>query len=322
MLSPKRQGLLSVTILCFVLAGCNNSENHAFQGYIEGEYLYLAAPQAGYLKSLDIQRGTRVSAGQTIFVVNIDPDYQVLVEAEYRADSALQKLENLKLPRRSTEIDTLEANLRAAEAHQRLTKIELQQSETLIRKHFIAQIKLDAAKTAYQEAIAQVDAIKNQIATYKNSFGRQGDIKAAEADLLAARAEVEQKQWTVERKTVQAPVEGEITETYYQPSEWVPAGAAVASLLPDSRRRLRFFIPETQLAKVKIGTQVEGYCDACSSPILAKVNYISAQAEYTPPVIYSRGSREKLVFRIEAVPNQEQIGLLRPGLPVDVRFVP
>ena len=70
MLSPKHQGLLLVTILCFVLAGCSDSENHAFQGYIEGEYLYLAAPQAGYLKSLDIQRGTRVSAGQTIFVVN------------------------------------------------------------------------------------------------------------------------------------------------------------------------------------------------------------------------------------------------------------
>jgi HlyD family secretion protein len=38
-------------------------------------------------------------------------------------------------------------------------------------------------------------------------------------------------------------------------------------------------------------------------------------------VIYSRGSREKLVFRVEAAPDAQQAASLRPGLPVDVRLV-
>lgn len=310
--------LLAITS---ALTGCHNDNSHGYQGYIEGEYLYLAAPQPGYLKSLDTQRGHRVTTGQTIFVVSGDPDYQALMEAQSRAESIKHKLDNLKRPHRQTEVATLEANLQAAQAQQQLALIQLQQQEKLIVQHFAAQIKLDQARSAYEQAIAQVEALKKQIATYKSSFGRQSEIQAAEADLLSAQAEIEQKRWTVEKKTVTAPTVGEITETYYQPGEWVPGGAAVASLLPDSRRRMRFFIPETQLALVKIGDRVEGHCDGCTEPIRAQINFISAQAEYTPPVIYSRGSREKLVFRVEAIPSMEQARQLRPGLPVDVSIV-
>lgn len=317
----KKNWVLFAISFTSALTGCRTDNNQDYQGYIEGEYLYLAAPQSGYLKSLDTQRGYRVTAGQTIFVVSGDPDYQALMEAQSRAESIKHKLDNLKQPRRPTEVATLEANLQAAQAQQQLALIQLRQQQKLIAQHFAAQIKLDQARSAYEQAIAQVEALKKQIATYKSSFGRQSEIQAAEADLVSAQAEIEQKRWTVEKKTVTAPTVGEITETYYQPGEWVPAGAAVASLLPDSRRRLRFFIPETQLARVKIGDRVEGHCDGCAEPIRAQINFISAQAEYTPPVIYSRGSREKLVFRVEAIPSMEQGRQLRPGLPVDVSIV-
>ena len=65
---------------------------------------------------------------------------------------------------------------------------------------------------------------------------------------------------------------------------------------------------------------IEAGCDGCATSISATVDFVAAQAEYTPPVIYSRGSREKLVFRVEAVPSPEQATMLRPGLPVDVRL--
>ena len=152
------------------------------------------------------------------------------------------------------------------------------------------------------------------------TLGRQAEVKGAEADLNAATAQAAQKRWVVERKTVVAPAAGEIAETYYRPGEWVPAGAPVASLLPDNRRRLRFFVPEQVVATIKPGDAVEASCDACADPIKATVDFVAPQAEYTPPVIYSRGSREKLVFRVEALPPADQAARLRPGLPVDVRL--
>jgi HlyD family secretion protein len=198
----------------------------------------------------------------------------------------------------------------------------LQQQQQLVRRNFAAQVKVDEARSVHDQAAAQVEGINEQIATYRNTFGRQAEVQGAETDIDAAQAEVAQKRWIVAHKTVMAPASGEITETYYRPGEWVPAGSAVASLLADTRRRLRFFVPETMMATLKTGDTIEASCDGCLSPIRAQVDFISAQAEYTPPVIYSRGSREKLVFRIEAVPATEQATNLRPGLPVDVRIIP
>lgn len=312
--------LFGLTAVWLQLAGCGHDNDNGFQGYVEGEYLYLAAPQAGYLKTLDAPRGSRVASDQPAFTIAADPDDQALAEAEARAGSASEKLQNLKQARRPPEIAALEANLHAAQATQRLAAIQLQQQEALQRRHFVSQAKLDEARAAHDQAAAQVEAAQQQIATYRMTLGRQAEVKGAEADLNAATAQAAQKRWVVERKAVVAPAAGEIAETYYRPGEWVPAGAPVASLLPDNRRRLRFFVPEAVVATIKPGDAVEASCDGCAAPIKATVDFVAPQAEYTPPVIYSRGSREKLVFRVEALPPADQAARLRPGLPVDVRL--
>ncbi|PZR20152.1 MAG: secretion protein HlyD, partial [Azospira oryzae] len=256
-----------------------------------------------------------------LFAVAADPDAQALAEAEARIAAAREKAENLKEPRRAPEIAGLEANLRAAEAGRRLARTRLDQQQAMARQNFVAQAKLDEAQSAFDQALAQEEAARQQLATYRSTLGRQAEVKGAEADLQAAAALAAQKRWVVERKAVSAPAAGEVTETYYRPGEWVPAGAAVASLLPDNRRKLRFYVPETALAGLKPGQAVEAACDGCAQPIRASIDFIAPQAEYTPPVIYSRGSREKLVFRIEAAPAPEQAASLRPGLPVDVRLL-
>lgn len=310
--------LLSVAAL---LGGCDKPPAPAYQGYVEGEYLYLSAPQAGYLKSLDALRGSRVQLGQALFAVATDPDAQALAEAEARAGSAREKVENLKEPRRAPEIATLQANLQAAQASLRLARTRLQQQQALATAKFVSPAALDEARSTFEQASAQVEANRQQLATYRATIGRQSEVRGAEADLRAATALAEQKRWVVERKAVSSPSAGEVSETYYRPGEWVPAGAPVLSLLPDARRRLRFYVPETKLAELQPGRRVEAGCDGCTAPIRATIDFIAVQAEYTPPVIYSRGSREKLVFRVEAAPDAEQAATLRPGLPLDVRLL-
>jgi HlyD family secretion protein len=311
-------------ILCIIpaclLTGCHGDDAPAYQGYVEGEFVYLAAPQAGYLKSLDSPRGTRVSEGQAVFVVAADPEIDALLEAEARADSAREKVENLKEPRRQPEIAALEANLRAAQANLRLAKLRLERQQSLARENFVSPSAIDEAVSNHDQALAQMEAARQQLSAYRDTLGREPEVRSAEAELQAAQAQTAQRRWTVERKTVSAPAAGEIADTWYRPGEWVPAGSPVASLLPDDRRRLRFYVPETDLARIQTGQTVEASCDGCAAPIRAVIDFIAPQAEFTPPVIYSRGSREKLVFRVEAAPAREQAAVLRPGLPLDVRL--
>ena len=312
---------LLLAALLPALPGCGNGQPAAFQGYVEGEFLYLAAPQAGYLKSLDKPRGSRVGEGDAIFAVAADPDAQSLAEAEARTSSARERLRNLSEPHRPPEIAALEAQVRSAEAALQLAETQFRQQQALAKRNFVSQARLDEARATRDRDAAQLDAARQQLASFQITFGRQAEVRGAEADLQAASALAAQKRWLVERKAVHAPAEGEVTDTYYRPGEWVPAGAPVASLLPDSRRRLRFYVPEAQIAGLQPGQQVEASCDGCSGAIRARIDFIAPEAEYTPPVIYSRGSREKLVFRVEAQPPPEQAARLRPGLPVDVRLI-
>lgn len=211
--------------------------------------------------------------------------------------------------------------MRAAEAALQLAETQFRQQQALAQRNFVSQARLDEARATRDRDAAQLDAAREQLATFRIALGRQGEVRGAEADLDAASALAAQKRWLVERKAVNAPTDGEVADTYYRPGEWVPAGAPVASLLPDARRRLRFYVPEAQIAGLQPGQQVEASCDGCSGAIRARIDFIAPEAEYTPPVIYSRGSREKLVFRVEAQPPPEQAARLRPGLPVDVRLI-
>jgi HlyD family secretion protein len=79
---------------------------------------------------------------------------------------------------------------------------------------------------------------------------------------------------------------------------------------------VRFFVPEPRLGAIQVGDQVDVSCDACPPELTAVISYISPDAEYTPPVIYSREMRAKLVYLVEAKPTQP--AALRPGQPVDV----
>ena len=84
---------------------------------------------------------------------------------------------------------------------------------------------------------------------------------------------------------------------------------------------MRFFAPEATLGKLQVGQVVTVHCDGCSHDVNAKINYMSQQAEYTPPVIYSKDSQAKLVFLVEAQPVElRDASLLHPGQPVSVKF--
>ena len=312
--------LLLFALIVTFMSACNKSTSQSYLGYIEGEYIYLAAPISGYLKSLKVIRGTHVDAKTLAFSIDDELEAQSLDEVTARANSAKERLQNLSESRRPQEIATVEAQLQSAEAALHLSESQLKSQEALAAKGYVSELGLDAARTAKARDTSLVEAARQQLEMYRNALGREAELGGAKADVVAAQAQVAQKRWQIDNKKVFIPTPGEVTETYFQPGEWVPAGQPVASLLPDSKRRIRFFVPEIILATLANGQMVEASCDSCAAPITARVSFISATAEYTPPVIYSRGSREKLVFRVEATPVAAEVAHLRPGLPVEVRF--
>jgi len=303
-----------------LLAGCEKPADDAWQGYIEGEFVLLASPYAGQLERLYVRRGDQVEAGKPVFALESESERVARREAAERLRTAEARLENLQAARRAPEIDALRAQLAQARTAAQLSASQLEQQQKLFKGGFIAESRLDEARSAHERNQARVAEVQAQLRSARLPLGREAELAAAEAEVAAAKAAVAQADWRLEQKSVAAPVAALVQDTYFVQGEWVVAGRPVVSLLPPGNLKARFYIPEPLLSSFQIGRPVEISCDGCPAPIPARVSFVSSQAEYTPPVLYSKESRSKLVFLVEARLDPAASGTLRPGQPVDVRL--
>ena len=306
----------SYLLLAAVLAACSSSEP-PMQGYVEGEYVRVAAPIAGTLVKLEVQRGAQVESGTPLFTLEAENEAAGRREAENRVRTAEAQLANLQKGRRPPEVDTARAQLAQAQAALKFSTADYERTVDLVKKNFLSQQKLDETRTALERDRARVAELTAQL-TMAQMPARADEIRAAESEVGAARQTLAQADWRLKQKQAASSVSGIVTDTLFVQGEWVGAGAPVVAILPPANIKARFFVPETKLGAVKIGQAVELRCDGCAATIPAKVTFIAPQAEFTPPVIYSKDSRAKLVFLVEARPDAADATKLHPGQPLDV----
>jgi len=259
--------LLPALITSF--AGCSQSSTETFQGYVEGEYVYLAAPFGGSLTNLAVARGNSVTNGQLLFELERSSEAAALAAAKKNLEQARAALGlSESTLKRRTELHTGNSEVISAE-------------------------ELDRARAQRDADTAQVESLQ---------------------------AALEKAQWSFDQKQQFAPADAFVQDTLYRRGEWVAAGNPVVTLLPPANLKVRFFVPQATLPQIKTGQTVKVSFDGATHAYSATIDFISAQAEFTPPVIYNRENRAKMIFMIEAVFAPADAAQLRPGQPVDVRL--
>src|SRR5216110_3391959 len=244
-------GAAFLLLVPFFIGSCSDRPNDRFQGYVEGEFVYVASPLAGQLETLSVQRGQQVTSGQPLFAL------------DETAEKAARDM---------------------AEAALALSEAEFKRQSELLRRGPASAQDYDRARST-----------------------RDQD-----------RQRLTQAQWNLDQKKQAAPQSGLVYDTLFRQGEWVAAGKPVVVLLPPQNIKVRAFVPEPRVGSIHYGDTVQVSVDGVAKPFVGKVSYISPRAEYTPPVIYSRETRDKLVFMLEAVFDPATAVNLHPGQPVDV----
>jgi HlyD family secretion protein len=304
-----------------LLAGCDKPDPGRLQGYVEGEFVRVSAVSAGTLEKLAVTRGQAIAAGAPLFTLENANEAAARREAGDRVAKADASLANLQSGKRPVEVSVVAAQLQQAIAARALSASSLARQQKLAQSGFISPSLLDDARTQLARDTAHVAELQSQVQSARLP-SRDNEIRAAEAEAAAARAALTQAEWKLGQRAVPAPAGGLVFDTYYRAGEWVNAGSAVVSVLPPANIKVRFYIDEARLGGVKPGQKIQVSCDGCGNPIEAQVRYVAAQAEYTPPVLYSRDQRAKLVYLVEAYPAPGDAPRLHPGQPVDVRLAP
>jgi HlyD family secretion protein len=311
--------LLTGAACLAALAACDSGQPGHVQGYVEGEYLRMSAPAGGWVETLAVARGQQVAADAPLFTLDATQERAALAEARARLAQAQAQRDDLAKGGRPEEIAAAEAEVSEARAALRFARAEEARQEALARTDVGARQRLEQARSQAQQAEAQVASLQARLATVRLP-ARADQLAAAEAAVEAARSAVAQADWRLGQRTVTAPKAGMVEDTVRLEGEWAAAGQTVVSLLPPEQVKVRLFVPERLLSSLRLGQTVGVACDGCPAGLAATVSFIAPQAEFTPPVIYSIGSREKLVFLVEARPAPGVV--LHPGQPVDIALAP
>ncbi len=307
-----------IIVLLLVLLGAlawyffgRSDRQRYLSGYVEGESLYLAAPVAGTVGSIAAVEGTRVEAGQPLF--SIDPATLSAQGAQARAQT-LEARTRTAAAEASAQQARSEAAAAAADAEKARRDLDRLLSVRRDDPAAVAGKDIDAAQAALRQATARLIAARDL------AEARRSQIDSARAQIEQAQSGEREVRIRVGQLAPPAPVSGLIEDVFFQRGEWVSANQPVVAILPDDRVKLRFFVPETEVARYQPGKSVRFSCDSCADGLTARISHVASRPEYTPPVIFSRDSRDRLMFMVEALPAKA--ANLRPGLPIEVEPLP
>ena len=262
-----------VVLMAFTLFGCTSNEN-VFQGYIEGDYAYIASAISGNLTQRLGDRGDQVKTNQPLFVLDPEPETSKLNQAKSELAGAKEQLLNLKKGQRDTVIKNIEAQLKQTQATLYFAKKTFDRYKVLYQKEAIGRADFDKVKSEYEQNLQKTKEITANLAEAKLG-ARKNLIKAQEALVAAAKAAVKQARWAFLQKSVRSHVNAQVFDTLYEPGEFVAAGQPVLILLPPEKIKVVFFVSEKFVSKISVGQKIIIDCDSCKNSYRAKINFIS-----------------------------------------------
>lgn len=303
--------------LILILSSCSNPKTSLY-GYVEADYLYLSPSSSGFLEKLYVEEGESVKKDSLLFALEATSLKADLEKARAQLQKAKANYSNLLKGKRKEELLVLEKKLEREESELSNSKIEFARAKTLVDEGAVSQSYFDNKESIYKSKLANFESTKAEIKVAELK-SRSDEIEAARAEVLAQKQNLIRAEKQISESKANAPRNGFVQETFFQEGEYVKASQAVLSLLIPEEIKVVFYVPQERRSQIKLGDIIRLDCDGCAKNYKAKVSFISPEAEFSPPVIYSNESRDKLVYMIEARFVDDGL-VLSSGLPVDIRL--
>jgi len=304
----------------------------AGNGRLEGTEIDIATKMAGRVKDVLVREGDFVESGQIVAVMDTDSIAAELRQTQARirqAESATTTAAALAAQRRESKVSAQalivqrrQAKASAAqlvaqrESELAFAQSEMRRSEELAAKGFISAQRLDSDRTRVRTAEAALAAARAQVAEAQAAIeAAQSQAAEAAAAIDAAESQVAESKFSVDAAaaatekiradiadaTLRTPRAGRVLFRTAEPSEVLPAGGRVLTVLDLADVYMTFFLPETVAGKVALGAEARLVLDAARQYVVpARISFVASAAQFTPKTVETASEREKLVFRVKA----------------------
>lgn len=321
--SSCRQIIIVAAAAALLLAGCTSQKSDDIEGsgVIETTDVVVSSKAAGTLMQLKVEEGDRVKVGDTLFVVD-DADLQIQKDQLLAAlDLTRAQYDLVKNGSRSEDITQAEEAVKIAKVSLATAEDDVKRYDELVRVGSIPEKTLTDAKSRYDAQARQVASAQANLDKLRNG-SRSEDIHAGRAREDQASAQLAAIDKKIDDCHLLAPVGGVVTEKGVEQGEMVAVGTNVLTVSKTDSVKLKIYIPQDQLGRVKLGEQADVMIDTFKDKhYRGHVTYISPNAEFTPKNVQTKDDRVKLVFEVEImVPNPN--GELKAGISADAKLLP
>lgn len=293
------------------------------------------------------QARARVAAAESM-VAELDAQAKVLdqssaqarIGARVAAGTASHEVHRAgeAVARAAAEIAAAEAQ--AAQDHAAYQRFEKLLAEGFVSRNYFdevgarqraSQARLVAARRAGEEAQAARDrarAASGEVEIRERDLPRiAAELERVLAARNTARAQAEVARGAIAEIEAQladtrilAPSTGTVMARLAEPGELVAAGRPLATLVDLDSLYVRVYVAQRDVGRIRLGSPAQAYFDAWPGKAFeGAVSEVATQAEFTPKEVHMKDEREKLVFAVKVrLANPD--GLLKPGMPADVRI--
>lgn len=263
----------------------------------------------GQIKTLPVQEGDRVKAGQIIASIDVKDietqrhqvsavisQAQAIVTVGTVAET--QALANktqaqVQLNHAEAHYQEVETKLQEAQAQLGEAQLNQQRMAMLQKDGAVSQLQLDTANTQValvesriQQAKAGIEQAKQELEQAKTAVKQASfqvqqarvRVEQARSQVQQARAEVKPTIANLNNSIVKAPFAGVVTKKHTEVGAIGGVGQPLVTLESSDRLRFSVVVPKSMMSLVKQGDEVEVHLDALNRSVRGQVNQIILSA--------------------------------------------
>lgn len=305
-----------LSFLCLLSFNSCDKKEHKYSGYIDADYVYISAYNEGKIENIYVKKGQTVKVDEKLFETDNNKVRSILSSLN-NIDQALSLyIQDIQQGAREEKVNTFQHLALACRAMYEGTGIGLRMNKKLATDHVVALKDLWVVEHVHDAAGEIETAIQEWIKFLQLSSQRPLVIKSIVELKQALKSQISYYQWLLAQTVQVSPYDAIIFDIFYRKGEFVQKGKPVVALLPPKNIKAKFYVDGKSVNKISLNETVNVFVSGVDRSYKAKITYISSEADYTEPYIYSLENNKKLVYMIEA--KFENSDNIHPGQPIDV----
>ncbi len=285
--------IIVLTLLIVSLISCNNTKKADGYGNFEATEITISAENNGKLLQFEVEEGKKLKKGAFIGYIDTIPLALKKQQLLTSKDIVYSKSKGVL-----SQINVLKAELKTS----KISKLRI---ENLLKENAGTQQQLDAINGKIDVLNQQIKSIEIQNAPVVN------EIKSLDIQLLQIEDQLL-------KSSIVNPVSGTVLVKYVEPNEVVSFGKPLYKIADLTTMQLRVYVSESQLANIKIGTEVTIKIDQNETmkSYPGTILWVASEAEFTPKIIQTKEERVNLVYAVKI--DIKNDGSLKIGMPAEM----